>query len=95
MILGILKERTASIDVGDIDNDRDEDLLVANGRHWPGQNRVFLNNGDRLFTISRPLDSQLFFILGVWRVAIVADLKLSIRFLEYKIYGTTWQKRIY
>ena len=41
LILGILKERTASIDVGDIDNDRDEDLLVANGRHWLGQNRVF------------------------------------------------------
>ena len=58
MILGILKERTASIDFGVIDNDWDENLLVANGRYWPGQNRVFLNNGDGLFTISRPLDSQ-------------------------------------
>ena len=58
LVLGTLKERTASIDVGDIDNDGDQDLLVANGRHWPGQNRVFLNNGDGLFTISRQLGSQ-------------------------------------
>jgi len=58
LILGIKKERTASIDFGVIDNNGDENLLAANGSHWPGKNRVFLNNGDGLFTISRPLDSQ-------------------------------------
>jgi len=58
LTLGSLKERTASIGVGDIDNDGDEDLLVANGRHWPGQNRVFINNGDGIFSISRPLGNE-------------------------------------
>ena len=33
LILGILKERTTSIDVGVIDNDGDENLLDANGRY--------------------------------------------------------------
>jgi|TARA_B110001452_G_scaffold197201_1_gene167169 hypothetical protein len=33
LILGILKERTASIDFGVIDNDGDENLLDANGRY--------------------------------------------------------------
>jgi hypothetical protein len=33
LILGILKEKTASIDFGVIDNDGDENLLVANVRH--------------------------------------------------------------
>ncbi len=40
LILGTHKERTASIGIGDIDNDGDGDILVANGRHWPGQNRI-------------------------------------------------------
>ena len=57
-VLGNLKEKTASIDAGDIDNDGDIDLVVANGRHWPGQNRIFLNNGDGLFTISKALGNQ-------------------------------------
>src|SRR5690606_29687500 len=55
LILGIDKERTASIDAGDIDNDGDIDLIVANGRHWPGQNRIFLNDGRGIFTVSKPL----------------------------------------
>ena len=58
LILGSLKERTASIGVVGIDNDGDEDLLVANWRYWPGQNRVFINNGDGIFTISRPLGNE-------------------------------------
>ena len=32
-VLGNYKERTASLDVGDIDNDGDQDIIVANGRH--------------------------------------------------------------
>jgi len=55
LILGLYKERTASIGVGDIDNDGDLDVLVANGRHWPGQNRIFINNGKGIFTVSKPL----------------------------------------
>ncbi len=55
LILGNNKEKTASLDVGDIDNDGDQDVIVANGRHWPGQNRIFFNNGDGIFTVSRPL----------------------------------------
>ena len=55
LVLGNYKERTASLDVGDIDKDGDSDIIVANGRHWPGQNRIFFNNGDGIFTVSRPL----------------------------------------
>ena len=38
LILGTHMERTASIGLGDIDKDGDIDVIVANGRHWPGQN---------------------------------------------------------
>ena len=55
LILGTHKERTASVGVGDIDNDGDADILVANGRHWPGQNRVFVNNVRGVFTVSKEL----------------------------------------
>lgn len=54
-LLGIAKERSASIGIGDIDQDGDLDVLVANGRHWPGQNRIFINNGKGIFTVSKPL----------------------------------------
>ncbi len=55
-VLGTPHDKTASIGVGDIDNDGDIDAVVANGRHWPEQNRVFFNNGFGVFTVSRPLD---------------------------------------
>src|SRR5690606_30547508 len=58
LILGTLKERTASLDVGDIDGDGDMDILVANGRHWPGQNRIFYNNGRGVFTVSKALGDE-------------------------------------
>jgi len=41
--------------VGDIDNDGDIDVVIANGRHWPGQNRIFFNNGSGKFSVSKPL----------------------------------------
>ncbi|MBT7091795.1 MAG: VCBS repeat-containing protein, partial [Bacteroidetes bacterium] len=55
LILGNYKERSASISSGDIDGDGDMDVLVANGRHWPGQNRILVNNGKGIFTASKPL----------------------------------------
>ena len=58
LILGIEKERTASIGAGDIDKDGDIDLIVANGRHWPGQNRIFINDGRGIFTVSKLLGTE-------------------------------------
>ena len=54
-ILGLQKDRTASVSLGDIDNDGDIDAVVANGRHWPQQNQVFFNSGKGKFTVSQPL----------------------------------------
>ncbi len=53
--LGIHEERSASLSFGDIDGDGDRDIVVANGRHWPGRNRIFVNNGSGGFTLERPL----------------------------------------
>ncbi|MEQ9230370.1 MAG: hypothetical protein RIF46_06775, partial [Cyclobacteriaceae bacterium] len=44
-VLGLEKNLTASVSAGDIDDDGDVDVIVANGRHWPEQNRVYFNNG--------------------------------------------------
>ena len=56
--LGTAVERTASISVGDVDSDGDLDLVVANGRHWAGQNKIFLNNGRGSFRDERKLGSK-------------------------------------
>lgn len=42
--LGYGKDRTSSISSGDIDSDGDIDLIIANGRHWPGQNKIPIPN---------------------------------------------------
>ena len=58
LILGVSKERTASVSSGDIDNDGDQDIIIANGRHWPGQNKIFINDGRGIFTIEKNLGAQ-------------------------------------
>lgn len=55
LIFGTHEERTASMGIGDIDNDGDMDVVIANGRHWPGQNRIFFNNGWGKFSVSKTL----------------------------------------
>ncbi len=54
--LGTNTNRSASVSAGDLDGDGDMDLVVANGRHWPEQNLVFLNDGDGRFLEQHPLD---------------------------------------
>ena len=58
LILGINKERSASVSSGDIDNDGDIDIIIANGRHWPGQNKIFINDGRGIFTIEKNLGAE-------------------------------------
>ena len=43
-------ELTAAVELSDMDHDGDLDVLIANGRHWGGPNRVFYNNGQGTFT---------------------------------------------
>ena len=44
-LLGLRTDRSASLTFADVDGDRDLDVIVANGRHWPQANEVFINNG--------------------------------------------------
>ena len=39
-ILGTPADLTASIVFADVDGDGDQDVLLANGRHWPQLNEV-------------------------------------------------------
>lgn len=43
LTFGTAQKRTASISLGDIDGDGDQDAVIANGRHWPEANQVFFN----------------------------------------------------
>lgn len=56
--LGSGAARTAAIALGDVDGDGDLDAVVAAGRHWPEQNRVFFNDGGGHFRRARRLGDQ-------------------------------------
>jgi len=55
LLLGTESNRSASVRLADIDKDGDLDVIIANGRHWPGQNCLFLNHGRARFTEQRLL----------------------------------------
>jgi hypothetical protein len=57
--LGAESHLTASTSLADVDGDGDIDILFAEGRHWPQQNRIFLNNGEGIFNTVRHLGNEL------------------------------------
>jgi hypothetical protein len=57
--LGAETNLTASATLADIDDDGDLDILFAEGRHWPQQNRLFLNNSEGIFNTVRSLGNEL------------------------------------
>ena len=58
LLLGVDSNKTASVRVGDLDGDGDQDVVVANGRHWPQRNFAHLNQGRGRFTVTRPIGSD-------------------------------------
>ena len=48
---GTEKQRSASISLGDINNDQKLDAVIANGRHWPENNYIFYNYGKGFNTV--------------------------------------------
>lgn len=59
ILLGLRTDRSPWLSFVDVDRDGDLDALVANGRHWPQANEVYLNNGRGRFTIGYALGEEL------------------------------------
>ena len=56
--LGVDTYLTASTSIGDLDEDGDMDIVVANGRHWSQFNQIFLNDGKGFFRRSKLLGAE-------------------------------------
>ena len=57
-LFGDPDQRTASVRLADMDGDGDQDILVANGRHWREQNQIVLNSGGGNFSAPAPLGTD-------------------------------------
>ena len=51
-------ENTANASIGDLDGDRDPDIVLAKGRHWPLRDLVLLNDGKGGFEVRHPLGRE-------------------------------------
>lgn len=58
LTLGTELNRSASVRLADVNLDGNLDVIVANGRHWPQPNYVFINQGRGRFSVMRPLGSD-------------------------------------
>ncbi len=58
IVLGTREDPSASVAFADVDGNGDLDIVMANGRHWPAQNEIFLNNGRGRFMVARPLGEE-------------------------------------
>ena len=55
LTLGTDVNLSASVRIADIDRDNDLDVILGNGRHWPQQNFLLINQGRARFNIQRRL----------------------------------------
>jgi hypothetical protein len=51
-------ETSANANLGDVDGDGDLDIVLAKGRHWPLQNRIFINDGQGRFPVTRSVGDR-------------------------------------